>query len=141
MLKDMNRHFSMGDLLRFTLPTIAMMIFTSLYTVVDGIFVSNFIGKTALAAVNIIWPVVMVFASVGLMMGAGGSALIAKTRGEGDDARANRYFTMMVITVVAAGVILSALGILFPAAHRSGAGCDGGDGGRLRPLRAHRAGL
>lgn len=110
MLKDMNRHFSMGDLLRFTLPTIAMMIFTSLYTVVDGIFVSNFIGKTALAAVNIIWPVVMVFASVGLMMGAGGSALIAKTRGEGDDARANRYFTMCIIFAAALGLVLGIVG-------------------------------
>lgn len=110
MTKDMNRHFTFGALVRFTLPTIAMMIFTSLYNVADGIFVSNFIGKTALAAVNLIWPVVMVFASVGLMMGAGGSALIAKTRGEGDDARANRYFTMCVIFAAALGAVLGIVG-------------------------------
>ena len=110
--KDMNRHFTFGALVRYTLPTIAMMIFTSLYTVIDGFFVSNFIGKTALAAVNLGWPVVMVLASVGLMMGAGGSALVAKTRGEGDDARANRYFTMCIIFATMLGIALAVLGIL-----------------------------
>lgn len=112
MTKDMNRHYTMGALVRFTLPTIAMMIFTSLYTVVDGFFVSNFIGKTALAAVNLAWPVLMILASSGLMMGTGGSALIAKTRGEGDDARANRYFTMCVIFAAGLGVVLAVVGAL-----------------------------
>lgn len=111
MQKDMNRHFTFGALVRYTLPTIAMMIFTSLYQVVDGFFVSNFVGKTALAAVNLGWPVVMILGSVGMMMGAGGSALVAKTRGEGDDERANRYFTMCVIFTVSLGVILTVLGI------------------------------
>lgn len=111
MTKDMNRHFRFRDLIRFTLPTIAMMIFTSLYTVVDGVFVSNYIGKTALAAVNLSWPVVMILASVGLMLGTGGSALIAKTRGEGDDERANRYFTMCIIFTAALGVVLAIIGI------------------------------
>lgn len=110
MLQDMNRHFTMGGLIKFTLPTIAMMIFTSLYNVVDGIFVSNFVGKTALAAVNLIWPLIMIFASVGLMMGAGGSALIAKTRGEGDDARANRYFSLVVVFTVLLGLVLLVVG-------------------------------
>lgn len=111
-MQDMNRHFTMGGLIKFTLPTIAMMIFTSLYNVVDGIFVSNFVGKTALAAVNLIWPLIMIFASVGLMMGAGGSALIAKTRGEGDDARANRYFSLCIIFTVVLGIVLAVVGQL-----------------------------
>lgn len=111
-MQDMNRHFTMGALIKFTLPTIAMMIFTSLYNVVDGIFVSNFVGKTALAAVNLIWPLIMIFASVGLMMGTGGSALIAKTRGEGDDARANRYFSLCVIFAAILGLVLGVVGQL-----------------------------
>lgn len=112
MAEDMNRHYTLLALVRYTLPTIAMMIFTSLYTVVDGLFVSNLIGKTALAAVNLIWPVIMIFASVGLMLGAGGSALVAKTRGEGDDARANRYFSMCVEFALALGVVLGVVGQL-----------------------------
>lgn len=111
MTKDMNRHFTFGALVKYTAPTIAMMIFTSLYTVVDGIFVSNFIGKTALAAVNLGWPVVMILASVGLMMGTGGSALVAKTRGEGDDEKANRYFTMCIIFTAILGTVLAVIGI------------------------------
>ncbi len=107
MTKDMNRHYSFTGLMRFTLPTIAMMIFTSLYTVVDGIFISNFVSKTALAAVNLIWPALMIFATIGLMVGTGGSALVAKTRGEGDDARANRYFSMLVEVAAVLGIILA----------------------------------
>ena len=109
--KDMNRHFTFGALMGYTLPTIAMMIFTSLYTIVDGFFVSNFVGKTALAAVNLAWPVIMVLASAGLMVGTGGSALVAKTRGEGDDERANRYFTMCIIFTVILSVVLAVVGI------------------------------
>ena len=90
MTQDMNRHFTLSALLKFTFPTICMMIFASLYTVVDGFFVSNYVGKTALAAVNLAWPIIMILATVGLMTGTGGSALIAKIRGEGDDERANR---------------------------------------------------
>lgn len=78
MARFLENHFTVKSLLKFTLPTMAMMVFTSLYTVVDGLFVSNFIGKTALAAVNLIWPVIMIFAAVGLMIGTGGSALVAK---------------------------------------------------------------
>lgn len=69
MTQDMNRHFSMSALLKYTVPVICMMIFTSLYEVVDGFFVSNFVGKTALAAVNLAWPVVMILATIGLMTG------------------------------------------------------------------------
>ncbi|MFR0868164.1 MAG: MATE family efflux transporter [Adlercreutzia sp.] len=79
MSVDMSKHFSTSALIRFTLPTIAMMIFTSCYTIVDGFFVSNYAGKTALAAVNLIVPAVMILASVGMMIGTGGSALVAKT--------------------------------------------------------------
>ena len=81
MSVDMSKHFSTSALIRFTLPTIAMMIFTSCYTIVDGFFVSNYAGKTALAAVNLIFPAVMILASVGMMIGPGGSALVAKTLG------------------------------------------------------------
>lgn len=87
MSVDMSKHFSTSTLIRFTLPTIAMMIFTSCYTIVDGFFVSNYAGKTALAAVNLIFPAVMILASVGMMIGTGGSALVAKTLGEGDRPR------------------------------------------------------
>lgn len=122
----MNRHYTLPALVRYTLPTIAMMIFTSLYTVVDGLFVSNLIGKTALAAVNLIWPVIMIFASVGLMLGAGGSALVAKTRGEGDDARANRYFSMCVGFAIVLGVVLGVIGqlIMEPLVQLLGANGD-----------------
>ena len=78
-------HFSYPRLFRFTLPSICMMLFTSVYLVIDGYFVSNFIGKTALAAVNMIYPVIMIIGSIGFMLGTGGSALVAKTMGEGDD--------------------------------------------------------
>ena len=93
MSVDMSKHFSTSALIRFTLPTIAMMIFTSCYTIVDGFFVSNYAGKTALAAVNLIFPAVMILASVGMMIGTGGSALVAKTLGEGDRPRARRHFS------------------------------------------------
>lgn len=111
MTQDMNRHFSFSGLMRFTLPTIAMMICASLYEVVDGVFISNFVGKTALAAVNLIWPALMIFATIGLMVGTGGSALVAKTRGEGDDARANRYFSMLIETAAVLGIILAVLAV------------------------------
>lgn len=123
MTQDMNRHFSMSALLKYTFPTICMMIFTSLYEVVDGFFVSNFVGKTALAAVNLAWPVVMILATIGLMTGTGGSALVAKTRGEGDDERANRYFSMLVIFTIALAAALAVIGqlILVPLLEAFGA--------------------
>ncbi len=110
---QLSDHFNYKRLVRFCLPPIAMMIFTSIYSVVDGFFVSNWVGKTAFAAVNLIYPFVMILGGVGFMLGAGGSALVAKTLGEGDRPRANRYFTMMVMATVWAGVVLSALGIVF----------------------------
>ncbi|MCI8367319.1 MAG: MATE family efflux transporter [Eggerthellaceae bacterium] len=123
MAQDMNRHFSLSALLKFTFPTICMMIFTSLYTVVDGFFVSNYVGKTALAGVNLVWPIIMILATVGLMTGTGGSALVAKTRGEGDNERANRYFSMLVFFTVAVALVLGAVGqvIMVPVIQLFGA--------------------
>ena len=123
MAQDMNRHFTLSALLKFTFPTICMMIFTSLYTVVDGFFVSNYVGKTALAAVNLAWPIIMILATVGLMTGTGGSAIVAKTRGEGDDERANRYFSMLVFFTIAVSLVLGALGqtAIVPAMQAFGA--------------------
>ena len=104
-------HFSYGRLVRFALPSIAMMIFTSIYSVVDGLFVSNFAGKGALAAVNLVFPLAMGLGSVGFMLGTGGAALVAKTMGEGDAVRANRLFSFISLAAVAAGVLLAVVGV------------------------------
>ncbi|MGX8698808.1 MAG: MATE family efflux transporter [bacterium] len=101
-------HFTARRLLRFTLPSIAMMIFTSIYSVVDGFFVSNFVGKTPFAAVNFIYPLIMVLSAPGFMFGAGGSALIGKTLGEGDGAKANRTFSLVVFSALGLAVLLGA---------------------------------
>lgn len=104
-------HFTYGKLLRFTVPSMIMMIFTSVYGVVDGLFVSNFAGKTPFAAVNLIFPFLMIFGIVGFMVGTGGSALIAKTLGEGDRERANGLFSMLIWLSLGLGVALAILGI------------------------------
>ena len=106
-------HFGYRRLLRFTLPTMAMMVFTSIYGIVDGIFVSNFAGKTPFAAVNLIMPFLMVLGVLGFMLGTGGSALVAKTLGEGDHDKANRIFSMLVLAGFLSGILFSLLGILF----------------------------
>ena len=106
-------HFSYGKLLRFTAPSIGMMIFTSIYGVVDGFFVSNFVGKTPFAAVNFIYPFLMILGSVGFMFGTGGSALVSKTMGERDMARANRIFSLLVYASLILGTVIAVLGILF----------------------------
>lgn len=106
-------HFTYRKLLIFTFPSIAMMIFTSIYTVVDGFFVSNFAGKTPFAAVNLIMPVLLILGTVGFMFGTGGTAIVAKTCGEGDIKRANSYFSLFVYVALAAGVVLAVLGIIF----------------------------
>lgn len=105
-------HFTYKKLLRFTLPSIAMMIFTSVYGIVDGYFVSNFVGKTPFAAINFIWPLIMMLGAGGFMLGAGGSALIAKTLGEGKSERAQRLFTMTTLVSVGLGVLLCVLGLV-----------------------------
>ena len=90
-----------------------MMIFTSIYGVVDGLFVSNYVGKTAFAAVNLVMPLLMMLSALGFMMGTGGSAIVAKMLGQGDKERANRYFSMMVYVTMAGGVVLTVLGLIF----------------------------
>ena len=113
---DMGKHFTFADLARYTLPTIGMMLFMSLYVMVDGFFVSNWCGATALAAVNFVYPIPMILGAVGFMLGTGGSAIVAKTRGEGDDDRANQQFSLLVYTAIFAGVVCAILGafILHP---------------------------
>lgn len=116
-------HFTYKHLLRFTFPSIIMMVFTSIYGVVDGFFVSNFAGKTPFAAVNFIMPLLMILGCVGFMFGTGGSALIAKTMGEGDSEKANQIFSLIVYIAAACGVVLAVLGfvLLRPAAQAMGA--------------------
>ena len=110
---QLSDHFTHRRLLRFTLPSIGMMIFTSIYSIVDGFFVSNFTGKTAFAAVNFIMPVLMILSIIGFMFGTGGSALIAKLLGEGKKEKANEIFSLIVYTTFALGVLLAALGMVF----------------------------
>ncbi len=106
-------HFTYGKLLCFTLPSMVMMVFTSIYGVVDGLFVSNFVGKTAFASVNLVMPFVMILGGMGFMIGTGGTALVSKILGEGDPENANRTFSMMVLFTLALGVVLSGIGIAF----------------------------
>ena len=110
---QLSDHFSYSKLIKFTLPTIAMMIFTSIYGVVDGVFVSNCVGSDAFAAVNLIMPIIMILGSVGFMIGTGGSAIVSKTLGESKKEKANEYFSMLVYLCVVSGVILSVIGIIF----------------------------
>ena len=110
---QLSDHFSYSKLIKFTLPTIAMMIFTSIYGVVEGVFVSNCVGSDAFAAVNLIMPIIMILGSVGFMTGTGGSAIVSKTLGEGKKEKANEYFSMLVYLCVVSGVILSVIGIIF----------------------------
>lgn len=106
-------HFTYKKLLRFTVPSIVMMICTSMYGVIDGIFVSNYIGKTSLAAINFIMPVLYIFAMFGYMFGAGGSALVSKTLGEGDKKRANGLFSLFVYISIIFGVFMTIFGYFF----------------------------
>lgn len=105
-------HFTCRKLLRLTLPSICMMVFTSVYGVVDGFFVSNYAGKTPFAAVNFIMPFLMILGSFGFMFGTGGSALIARSFGEHDSEKANRDFSLIVYTSIACGIFFSVVGIL-----------------------------
>ena len=110
---QLSDHFTYSKLIKFSLPSIAMMIFMSIYYVVDGFFVSNFAGKTPFAAVNLIMPILMILSTVGFMFGAGGTALVAKTYGEGKQDKANSYFSLLVYVAIATGVVLAILGIAF----------------------------
>lgn len=106
-------HFTYGRLFRFVLPSIAMMIFTSIYGVVDGFFVSNFAGKIEFAAVNLILPFPMMLGAFGFMIGTGGSALVSITLGEGRKKEANEYFSMLIYVTIGVGLVLTVLGVIF----------------------------
>lgn len=108
---QLSDHFTYQKLLRYTLPSIVMLVFTSIYGVVDGFFVSNFVGKTPFTAANFIYPVLMMLGSAGFMFGTGGGALIAKTMGEGKAEQANRIFSLVVYASAACGVALGTLGL------------------------------
>lgn len=105
-------HFTYSKLLRFVFPSIIMMVFTSIYGVVDGLFVSNFAGKTAFASINLVMPFVMILGGIGFMIGTGGTALVSKVLGEGKKEKANEIFTMMIIFTLLLGTLLSVIGVI-----------------------------
>ena len=110
---QLSDHFTYEKLLRFTLPSIAMMIFTSIYGVVDGFFVSNFAGDIPFKAVNLTWPFLMIMSTVGFMFGTGGTAIVAYTLGQGDRERANSYFSLFVYVTAGLGVVFGVLSFIF----------------------------
>ena len=110
---QLSDHFTYGRLIRFVIPSIIMMIFTSIYGVVDGFFVSNVVGKTPFAAVNLIMPFLMIFGGIGFMIGTGGSAIVARTLGMGDHERANRIFSMLIYVTIFIGIVLTVIGVVF----------------------------
>lgn len=120
---QLSDHFTYSRLLRFTFPSMIMMVFTSIYGVVDGIFVSNFAGKIPFAAINLIMPYIMIFGTLGFMIGTGGTALVSMTLGMGDKKRANETFSLLIYACIAGGVALSAIALAFlrPAARLLGA--------------------
>lgn len=120
---QLSDHFTYRRLLRFVFPTIVMMLFTSIYGIVDGFFVSNVVGKTPFAALNIVWPFIMILGAIGFMLGAGGSAIISKTFGERDSDRANRYFSMIIYSAIIISAVLGAIGFIWmrPIAYLLGA--------------------
>jgi len=122
---QLSDHFDYKKLLRFTMPSIVMMIFTSIYGVVDGFFVSNFVGKTPFAAVNFIMPFLMILGAVGFMFGTGGSALITITIGAGDRRRANRLFSLFVYVSAICGILIAVFGFLFIRPIASMLGAEG----------------
>lgn len=110
---QLSDHFTYGRLFRFTLPSIVMMVFTSIYGVVDGFFVSNFAGKTAFASINLIMPFIIIIGSLGFMVGTGGTALVSRILGEGDEKKANKYFSMLIYLTIIMGIVLSVIGVVF----------------------------
>ena len=108
---QLSDHFGFGRLIRFTIPSILMMIFTSIYGVVDGYFVSNFVGKTPFAAVNFIMPFLMVVGAMGFMFGTGGSALIARIMGEGRREKAQEIFSLLIAATVVSGLVIAVISI------------------------------
>ena len=101
---QLSEHFTYRKLLRFTFPSIVMMVFSSIYGVVDGVFVSNFVGSEPFAAINLIMPFLMILGAVGFMLGTGGSALVAYTLGAGDEKRANEIFSLLIYVLIGLGL-------------------------------------
>ncbi len=122
---QLSEHFTYSKLLRFTFPSVIMMIFTSIYSVVDGVFVSNFVGKTPFAAVNLIMPLLIILGALGFMIGTGGTAIVAKTLGEGKPELANQYFSLLVYTGLIGGTAVGVLGILFVRPVAAALGAEG----------------
>lgn len=110
---QISEYFTYQKLIRFVLPSVIMMIFTSIYGVIDGYFVSNVAGKTAFAAVNLVMPFIMILGGMGFMIGTGGTAIVSKTLGEGDKEKAKQYFSMMIIFTILLGIVLTIAGIVF----------------------------
>lgn len=110
---QLSDHFTYGRLIRFTLPSIAMMVFTSIYSVVDGFFISNFAGKTAFAALNLIWPFLLILGGMGFMVGTGGTALVSRCLGAGDKNQARRYFSQLIEFTAILGLLLTVVGLVF----------------------------
>ena len=108
----LSEHFDYKKLLRFVFPSVVMLVFTSIYGIVDGFFVSNYVGELQFAALNLIFPLIMILGSVGFMLGTGGNAVISKALGEGDNERANRIFSMLIDATIIIGLSLSLTGIL-----------------------------
>lgn len=119
----LSEHFTYKKLIKFTIPTIIMMIFTSIYGVVDGLFISNYAGSNAFASINLIMPAIMILGTIGFMLGTGGSAIVSKTLGEGDNERANKYFSMFIYLEIILGIIFTVLGLIIikPVARLLGA--------------------
>ena len=110
---QLSDHFNYKKLITFTIPTILMMIFTSIYGIVDGVFVSNLAGEVAFKAVNLIMPFLMILATVGFMFGTGGAAVVSNTLGEGDNERANRYYSLLVYVAFIVRVVLAVISFIF----------------------------
>lgn len=123
---QLSDHFSYKRLLRFTIPSIIMMICTSVYGIIDGLFVSNYVGTVPFAALNLMIPPLMGLSTIGFMFGAGGSALVAIKLGEGDHKKANEYFSLLIYTIIATGLVIAVTAIIFmrPIAYAIGATDD-----------------
>ena len=123
---QLSDHFTYKRLLRFTIPSIIMMICTSVYSIVDGLFVSNYVGTTPFAALNLMMPLLMGISTVGFMIGTGGSAVVAIKLGEGEREKANEYFSMLIYILIGAGIVAAVTAIIFmrPIAYAIGATDD-----------------
>lgn len=122
---QLSDHFTYKRLIRFVMSSVLMMIFTSLYSIVDGFFVSNYVGKKSFAAVNLVMPVCMAMGTIGMMIGTGGSAVVSQALGEGKRKQANRYFSMLVYFAVILSLILSGAGFIFACPVSEALGAEG----------------